>query len=106
MDERVPLSAVVRMGASRPARQRLVMNPDQAWVISRRFPGLVFWFGRCTRSWWALVWVPSGWRLVEAADTDQLTRAVLEARTWPWPRTATVSGSGGERQPSGEMRMR
>ncbi|MCO5994859.1 hypothetical protein [Actinoallomurus rhizosphaericola] len=57
------------------------MNPDPAWVISQRFPGLIFWFGRSTRSWWAVVRVPAGWRLVEAADTDQLTRAVLEART-------------------------
>ncbi|MCO5968522.1 hypothetical protein [Actinoallomurus soli] len=50
-------------------------------MISRRFPGLVFWFGRFTRSWWALVPVPVGWRLVEAADADDLTRAVLEAQT-------------------------
>jgi hypothetical protein len=88
MAKRVPLPAVVRAGTSRPTPQRLVVNSDPVWVISRRFPGLVFWFGRYTRSWWALVRVPPGRRLVEATDTDQLTRAVLEARTWPWPRTA------------------
>ncbi|GAA0345940.1 hypothetical protein NE235_29050 [Actinoallomurus spadix] len=62
-------------------------SPDPAWVISQRFPGLIFWFGRCTRSWWALVRTPAGWRLVEAADADELTRAVLDAHTWPWPGT-------------------
>jgi hypothetical protein len=26
-----------------------------------------------------------GWRLVEAADAEELTRAVIEAQSWPWP---------------------
>lgn len=52
-------------------------------ALRRRFPGLVFWFGPHTRSWWALVAAPQGWRLVEAMNPDELTRAVLTTATWP-----------------------
>ncbi|GAB3987682.1 hypothetical protein GCM10029978_107430 [Actinoallomurus acanthiterrae] len=58
---------------------------DPVIVLRRRFPGLVFWFGIRTRSWWAMVRVAQGWRLVEAMDADELTRAVLAAATWPYP---------------------
>ncbi len=62
------------------------MTPDPVVVLRRRFPGLVFWYGPRTGSWWALVPTPPvGRRLVEAADPDRLTRAVIEAHTWPWP---------------------
>ncbi|MEV5708293.1 hypothetical protein [Actinoallomurus sp. NPDC052274] len=54
-------------------------------MLRRRFPGLVFWYGHRTRSWWATVRVLEGWRLVEAMDPDELTRAVLTAATWPYP---------------------
>lgn len=56
-----------------------------AAMLRRRFPGLVFWFGPRTRSWWAVVRIRSGWRLVEAVDADELTRAVLAAAAWPYP---------------------
>jgi hypothetical protein len=68
------------------------MTPDPGSVLRRRFPGLVFWFGRSTGSWWALVPLPEHWRLVEAVDPDELTRAVISAQSWPWP-----SPSGGAR---------
>lgn len=58
---------------------------DPVIVFRRRFPGLVFWYGSLTRSWWAMVRVPSGLRLVEAMDADELTQAVLTAATWPYP---------------------
>lgn len=64
------------------------MTCDAFRVLARRFPGLVFWFGPRTRSWWALVPCPTGWRLVEAIDPDELTRAVLHADSWPWPSPA------------------
>lgn len=57
-------------------------------TLARRFPGLVIWFGQWTGSWWALIPPPVGWRLVEAVDPDELTRAVIAARTWPRPHTA------------------
>lgn len=61
------------------------MTPDAAAVLRRRFPGLVFWYGPHTGAWWALLPPPAGWRLVEAADPDQLTQAVIHAQSWPWP---------------------
>lgn len=61
------------------------MRVDPVIVLRRRFPGLVFWYGFRTRSWWAMVRIPSGWRLVEAVGADELTQAVLTAATWPYP---------------------
>lgn len=91
-----------RASASVPEPDRQVHGPsrvqtaDPATVLRRRFPGLVFWFGTCTRSWWAVVRVPAGWRLVEAVDDDELTRAVLAAAPWPYPpawRPASVASA-------------
>lgn len=59
-------------------------------VLARRFPGVLLWFGVRTGCWWALVPPPAGWRLVEAIDPEELTRAIIEASAWPWP-----SGTGG-----------
>jgi hypothetical protein len=61
------------------------MTLDAVAMLRRRFPGLVFWYGSRTRAWWALLPPPAGWRLIEAADPDELTRAVLNAQSWPWP---------------------
>jgi hypothetical protein len=61
------------------------MAVDPVTVLRRRFPGLVFWYGLRTRSWWAMVRISRGWRLVEAMDADELTQAVLTAATWPYP---------------------
>jgi hypothetical protein len=58
---------------------------DEVRVIRRRFPGLVFWRGVHTGTWWALIPPPAGWRLVEASDPEELTQAVVNARSWPWP---------------------
>lgn len=61
------------------------MTPDAVAVLRRRFPGLVFWLGARSGVWWALVPPPAGWRLVEAADPEELTQAVIKAQSWPWP---------------------
>jgi hypothetical protein len=66
------------------------MIADEIRVLGRRFPGLVFWRGEHTGAWWALIPPPAGWRLVEASDPEELTQAVLNASSWPWP-----SGTGG-----------
>lgn len=54
-------------------------------ILTCRFPGVALWFGEATGSWWALVRVSRGWRLVEAADVEELTRAIIQAETWPRP---------------------
>lgn len=68
-------------------------------MLARRFPGLMFWFGDATRSWWALLPPPAGWRLVEAADADELTRAIIKAQSWPWP---SPGGGVGWRRSAGD----
>ncbi len=60
------------------------MTPDPAVVLRRRFPGLVFWFGRRTGAWWALIPPPGGWRLVEAADPEQRRTPVLTDHWRGW----------------------
>lgn len=61
------------------------MAGDPTATLRRRFPGLILWYGHRTRSWWALIPPPAGWRLVEAADPEQLTAAIIHAQSWPWP---------------------
>ncbi|MCO5997532.1 hypothetical protein [Actinoallomurus rhizosphaericola] len=61
------------------------MSVDVLAVLSRRVPGTPIWFGAYTRSWWALIPPPVGWRLIEALDPEELTRAIINARSWPWP---------------------
>ncbi|MCO5993010.1 hypothetical protein [Actinoallomurus rhizosphaericola] len=61
------------------------MTVDALAVLTRRFPGVVIWFGAATRSWWAMVWISGRWRLVEAMDPEELTKAILSAATWPYP---------------------
>jgi hypothetical protein len=61
------------------------MNDDAIGVLRRRFPGTPIWFGPYTRSWWAALPPPVGWRLIEALDPEELTRAIIHAASRPWP---------------------
>jgi hypothetical protein len=54
-------------------------------ILRRRFPGTAIWFGPYTGSWWAMLRSPAGWRLVEALDPEELTRAINNSGSWPWP---------------------
>ncbi|GAA0363812.1 hypothetical protein NE235_16535 [Actinoallomurus spadix] len=49
-------------------------------MLRRRFPDTVLWFGPYTRHWWAMLPVRGRWCLVEAADPDELTGAVIRTR--------------------------
>ncbi|GAB3960905.1 hypothetical protein GCM10029978_011650 [Actinoallomurus acanthiterrae] len=60
-------------------------DPTTVAILTYRFPGVSLWFGETTGSWWALVRVSRGWRLVEAADVEELTRAIIQAESWPRP---------------------
>lgn len=48
-----------------------------ASLLRRRFPSAVVWFGAFTRRWWAMVRAGGGWRLVEAAGPEELTRTII-----------------------------
>lgn len=57
----------------------LISVADAAAILTRRFPGLLIWFGTHTRRWWALVHVHGQWRLVEAGGHEDLTRVIVDA---------------------------
>jgi hypothetical protein len=54
--------------------------------IEREFSGVWAWYGEATGSWWAMVRLDGGARLVEALNPDELRNAIVHARGWPWPR--------------------
>jgi hypothetical protein len=56
-------------------------------AITEQFPGVRAWYGRATGSWWALVPVGGGSRLVEALNPRELREAIENAAGWPWPHT-------------------
>lgn len=55
--------------------------------LTGSFPGVVAWYGKATRSWWAFVPVDGRGRLVEAINPTELRKAIVSASTWPWPRS-------------------
>ncbi|WP_157431691.1 hypothetical protein [Actinomadura hibisca] len=62
------------------------MLPHILNELHRRFPGVCFWWGRSTGSWWAM----ADGRLVEAASPADLDRALrdLAHQTTPRPTAA------------------
>ncbi|POM24464.1 hypothetical protein BTM25_30930 [Actinomadura rubteroloni] len=48
--------------------------------LQDQFPGVRVWYGKATRSWWALVPLGGGSRLLEAAAPQTLRDAILNAR--------------------------
>jgi hypothetical protein len=55
----------------------------EAAELSRRFPGVVVWFGFATRHWWAMVATAGRWRLVEANGSHDLSRLIDSVRARP-----------------------
>ncbi|MFC5752178.1 hypothetical protein [Actinomadura rugatobispora] len=56
-------------------------------VIQEQFPGVWAWYGQATGSWWALVPLRDGPRLVEAINPGELRYALKKPAGWPWPRS-------------------
>lgn len=57
-----------------------------ARAVEQEFPHVTAWYGAATAAWWALVPLREGARLVEADIPRELREAIVNARTWPWPR--------------------
>ncbi|MBW8483690.1 hypothetical protein [Actinomadura parmotrematis] len=49
--------------------------------LQELFPGVRVWYGRATGSWWALVPLGQGPRLLEAPTPQRLREAIMSART-------------------------
>ncbi|MFC4906382.1 hypothetical protein [Actinomadura gamaensis] len=49
--------------------------------LQEQFPGVRVWYGEATGSWWAMVPLRSGPRLVEASTSQQLREQILSARS-------------------------
>ncbi|GAA4154851.1 hypothetical protein GCM10022416_54840 [Actinomadura keratinilytica] len=47
--------------------------------LQEQFPGVRVWYGEATGSWWAMVALRSGPRLLEAPTPQQLREAILSA---------------------------
>jgi hypothetical protein len=65
---------------------RAIPSQVSAAVLERRFPGVVAWYGRSTRRWWAMVSAGGTDRLIEAASPDELAAAIA---TMPKPIVST-----------------
>jgi hypothetical protein len=63
-----------------------VLRAGAARGLSESFPGVVAWYGKATRSWWAMVPLGERGRLVEAINPVELRKAIVSANAWPWPR--------------------
>ncbi|RFU36907.1 hypothetical protein DZF91_35620 [Actinomadura logoneensis] len=50
--------------------------------LQGQFPGVRVWYGEATGSWWAMVPLRSGPRLVEADTSQQLRDAIMSARSY------------------------
>lgn len=74
------------MGIAATVRWNVSPWRSAADRIEGEFSGVLAWFGEETGSWWAMVRVPGGPRLVEAVSAEELRKAILWARGWPWPR--------------------
>jgi hypothetical protein len=68
--------------------------PPDTEAIRQQFPGVRAWYGQATGSWWALVPVRGGPRLVEALNPRELREAIENAAGWPWPTPAHSRGLG------------
>ncbi|GAA2106989.1 hypothetical protein GCM10009780_59950 [Actinomadura alba] len=58
--------------------------------LRERF-GVPVWWGEHTRMFWAMVTVQGRPRLVEAITPEELARAIMGARSWPWPPAEPVT---------------
>ncbi|GAA2456668.1 hypothetical protein GCM10010191_90120 [Actinomadura vinacea] len=58
-------------------------------AIREEFPGVWAWYGHATGSWWAMVPLRCGPRLVEALNPRELRDAIENAANWPWPKNGS-----------------
>jgi hypothetical protein len=70
----------------------LISVTDATAIMTRRFPGMVIWFGGHTRHWWAMVHVQGRWRLVEASGHEELTSAIVDTSRDQWPPARATAG--------------
>ncbi|QFG25544.1 hypothetical protein [Actinomadura sp. WMMB 499] len=56
------------------------MRAATARGLQEQFPGVRVWFGTATGSWWAMVPLRNGPRLLEAETPQRLRDAILNAR--------------------------
>ncbi|MEV5828384.1 hypothetical protein AB0L25_22775 [Spirillospora sp. NPDC052242] len=56
------------------------MRTATARGLQEQFPGVRVWYGEATGSWWAMVPLRDGPRLLEAETPQRLRDAILNAR--------------------------
>ncbi|MFD0691362.1 hypothetical protein [Actinomadura fibrosa] len=70
-----------RGAAGREEPTPAALRAATARNLQEQFPGVRVWFGEATGSWWALVPLRNGPRLLEAPTPQQLREDILSART-------------------------
>jgi hypothetical protein len=51
-------------------------------TLQEQFPGVRVWYGEATGSWWAMVPLRGGPRLVESPSPQQLRDEIMSLRTY------------------------
>ncbi|XRQ03572.1 hypothetical protein ACN3XK_44225 [Actinomadura welshii] len=67
-------------GAGRDEPAPEAVRAATARVLQEQFPGVRVWYGEATGSWWALVPLRSGPRLLEAPAPQQLRDEIMSLR--------------------------
>ncbi|WP_141577456.1 hypothetical protein [Actinomadura sp. WMMA1423] len=58
------------------------MRAATARTLQEQFPGVRVWYGEATGSWWAMVPLREGPRLLEAPSSQQLREEIISLRRW------------------------
>lgn len=70
-----------RGAAGRDEPTPAAMRAATARGLQEQFPGVRVWYGEATGSWWAMVPLRDGPRLLEAASPQQLRDEILSLRS-------------------------
>ncbi|MEU8796983.1 hypothetical protein [Spirillospora sp. NPDC048819] len=70
-----------RGAAGRDEPTPAAMRAATARGLQAQFPGVRVWYGEATGSWWAMVPLHGGPRLLEAASPQQLRDEIMSVRS-------------------------
>ncbi|WP_131740370.1 hypothetical protein [Actinomadura roseirufa] len=70
-----------RGAAGRDEPTPAALRAATARGLQEQFPGVRVWYGESTGSWWAMVPLREGLRLLEAPTPQQLREEIMSART-------------------------
>ncbi|NKZ05884.1 hypothetical protein [Actinomadura latina] len=69
-------------GAGRDEPTPAALRAATARALQETFPGVRVWYGEATGSWWAMVPLRDGPRLLEAPSAQQLREEIMSLRSF------------------------